>query len=329
MVTPSRVASPRIVAIAGGKGGVGKSTIAVNLASSLAQSGQRVVLVDADLGAANLHTMLGLVHPAAGIGDFLINPDVCLSDVRITISPTMAFIPGSSRPGIANLTATQRLRLIRAVLRLDADCVIVDVGAGTAFNVVDLVAVADFKLFVVTPHLPSIHNAYALLKACVHRVVRRLASDDLEQGLIDAALGNDHKARTITQLLEVLRGLDRDLAVRVEDVLSRFGVGLVCNQVSSAVDAAALSRIPSMIFDHLLVRAPVLTTIRRTGALAGGLESGMRIVDRSAATKEAFRVLAEHIVTADLQRMRGRVRPRHETIPQWIRHAGDDSAQIR
>ena len=141
---------PRIVVITGGKGGVGKSTIAANLALAMGRLGQRVTLVDADLGAANLHTMLGVVRPAVGLADFF-DEKIKLEEACVGVGiPTVALIPGTSRPGAANLSAIDKARLLRGLARLDTDVIVVDVGAGTSFNVVDLVAVADIKLFVLT-----------------------------------------------------------------------------------------------------------------------------------------------------------------------------------
>jgi flagellar biosynthesis protein FlhG len=321
---------PRLIAIAGGKGGVGKSTIAVNLAIALGRLGQRVTLVDADLGAANLHTMLGLVSPTAGLADFLDERVDTLDALRAPILiPTLGLVAGTSRPGAANLGKAQKLRLLDGIARLDADCVVIDVGAGASFNVVDLVAAADHKLFVMTPQLPSLHNAYALLKGCVHRVAHRLAIDDVQQSLVDAALGNETKARTIAQLLGVLRPLDPALAHRIADTLLHFGVAIIANQIETAADAAALSRMSPLIYDHLMTHAPMIATIRRSAALAGGLRAGVGTLAGAGESGAAFRTLAQALLNTDLAQLRGAERVAAQTTqPLWVQRdaAFDDDA---
>lgn len=313
-------AAPRIVAIAGGKGGVGKSTIAANLAVAIGRLGHRTTLVDADLGAPNLHTMLGVINPTAGLADFLDhrvdNLDVLKTRVVV---PTLALVPGSSRPGAANLSKLAKLRLLNAIARLDTDVAVVDVGAGASFNVVDFVAAADHKLLVLTPQLPSLHNAYALLKACVHRVVRRLALDEIQQGMIDSALGHETKARTMVQLLEVLRPLDPTLADRIAGTLGNFGVGIIANQIENPGEAGALGRMSTLIHDHLATPAPLVATVRRQATLAGGLRAGagtLARVDESG----VFRKLAQLILHIDLAQLRGAERTaQHATQPLWVR----------
>jgi len=319
MAAPPRPTVPRIIAVAGGKGGVGKSTIALNLAAALARLGHRVTLIDADLGAANLHTMLGVVNPTSGLGDFLDHRVETLDALKTPVLlPTLTLVAGTSRPGAANLGKLDKLRMLSAIARLDADCVVLDVGAGASFNVVDFVAAADHKLLVLTPQLPSLHNAYALLKACVHRVVRRLALDDVEQGLVDSALGHDTRARTIGQLLDVLRPLDAVLADRIADTLARFGVAIVANQVETTADAGALGRMSPLILDHLKIQAPLVAAVRRSAALAGGLRAGAGSLaaDDGAA---AFRKLAQALLRTDLEQLRGieRITAQH-TQPLWV-----------
>ncbi|MGN6109712.1 MAG: nucleotide-binding protein [Kofleriaceae bacterium] len=327
MAAPPRRALPRLVAVAGGKGGVGKSTIAANLAIAVGRLGRRVALVDADLGAANLHTMLGVLHPAGGLADFLDHRVEALEQTAVSIAPNVALVPGTSRPGAANLASAQKLRLLRAIARLDAECVVLDVGAGTSFTVVDLVAASDLKLFVLTPQLPSLHNAYALLKACVHRVVRRLSADEVQHSLIDAALANEHKARTIPQLLAVIRPLDGALADRIVDTLLRFGAGRVGNQLGGDGDAQALGRMSPLIHDHLLVHAPVIAAIRRSAALAGGLRAGANTIAERDDTAAAFRGLARAMMDCDLTRLRGEARvAAQQTMPLWITREIDETA---
>jgi flagellar biosynthesis protein FlhG len=311
---------PRLIAIAGGKGGVGKSTVAANLALALGRLGHRVTLVDADLGAANLHTMLGVVNPERGLADFLDHKVDTLDELGAhVIVPTLTLVSGTSRPGAANLARPERLRLLGALARIDADCVVIDCGAGASYNVVDLVAAADHKLLVLTPQLPSLHNAYALIKACVHRVVRGLAFDDVQQQLVDAALGHETKARTIAQLLSVLRPIDAAFTNRIVDTLLRFGVGIIGNQIESAADAGALSRMSPLIHDHLLIHAPLITAIPRSPQLAGGLRAGVATLTGADAHGAAFRKLAQRLMQQDLDQLRGIERTQSQaTQPLWV-----------
>nr|HEX4316720.1 P-loop NTPase [Kofleriaceae bacterium] len=294
--------TPRIVAIAGGKGGVGKSTIAANLALAMARSGRRVLLVDADFGAPNLHTILGVLNPARTLGELL--------DGRVDTLDALAlpcggggcrFVPGMSRPGSANLESDDIARVVEAVRTADAEVVVVDVGAGASFQVLDLILAADHKLIVMTPQLTSLHNAYAMLKACVHRAVHQLtADDDTQQALVDAALGAEHKARTMVQLIEVLRPMGGDIAERISATLRGFGVGLIGNQIGNPQDAAILDRIGTMIRDHLAIRAPVLTAVPVAPTLAGGLRTRSAIDD----TLPPFRRLVAAVFDVQVDALR-------------------------
>jgi flagellar biosynthesis protein FlhG len=310
----------RIVAVAGGKGGTGKSTVAANLALAFGRAGVRVVVVDADLGAANLHTMFGVLHPDRTLADFLDARVDGIDDVVSSVAPSVGLAAGTSRPGAANLSASHKLRLIRAIARTEAELVLLDIGAGTSFNVIDLLAAADHKLFVLTPQLPSLHNAYALLKACVHRVVRKLPADETHRALIDSALAHESRARSIPQLLPVLRPLDHELADRIVDALHRFGVGLIGNQLAGDGEVNVFSRISQLVYEQLLVHAPVLGTLRRTPALAGSLRAGAgTIAGRHDDVYAVFNQLARTILDTDLVRLRGEERTTQaHTMPLWI-----------
>jgi flagellar biosynthesis protein FlhG len=308
-VTAART-RPRIVAIAGGKGGVGKSTIAVQLGLAIGRLGSTVALVDADLGAANLHTMVGVTRPSEGLAGFFDDEERTLDDVACAVpagGANVRLVPGTARPGAANSTHQQRLRLTRALAKVSADVAIVDLGAGSSYTVVDLVCAADVKLFVLTPQLASIHNAYALIKACIHRVIRRLASDDTGRAMIDAALAHDHKARTVAQLCGVLRGIDEKLADRIETTLGSFHAGLVGNQLERPGDAAMIARISTLIGDQLGLHAPVMSGVARSRGLSG-VDRGVFGSHRDDAT---FAALAKNVLGVE--------RSAHEsTMPMWL-----------
>jgi flagellar biosynthesis protein FlhG len=294
-----------MIAVAGGKGGVGKSTVAVNLALAIGRLGYRAALVDADLGAANLHTMVGVLHPPSGLADFLDERVGSLDDVAMQIAPLVSLVPGVSRPGAADLVGVEKIRLIRAIADLEVDVVVVDVGAGTGSCVLDLIGIADHKVIVLAPQLTSLHNAYALLKACVHRTVRRISADEVHQSLVDAALGGEAKSRTIAQLLNVVRPFDAVLADRVLETLARYGVGLVANQVSTDGEAFALARMSQLIRDHLSIGAPLLAAIRRSPTLAGSLRAGDgTVAGRNDDSRASFLQLARSLVDVDLGKLR-------------------------
>lgn len=130
----------QIIPIASGKGGVGKSLVAANLAIALAQSGKKTVLADLDLGGSNLHLLLGLRGIPFGIGTFFTTPEADFERLLIdTDIENLRFIPGDSEiPGMANLKPAQKKALIRALLALeDTDVLVLDLGAGTSANTVD------------------------------------------------------------------------------------------------------------------------------------------------------------------------------------------------
>ncbi len=308
-----------MIAIAGGKGGVGKTTVAANLALAIGRLGMRTAVVDADLGAANLHSMFGVLHPKTTLADFLDHRADDLNDVLVPVSSSVHMVAGTSRPGAANINNAQKLRLLRAFSRLEVDCVLVDVGAGSSFNVVDLIAAADLKLFVLTPQLTSVHNAYALLKACVHRAVRKLSNEETEQSLIDSALANEGKTRTIAQLLDVLTPFNPQLVTRIGDTLGRFGVRLIGNQVSTPDESLCLERLSRMVDEQLRIKTSLASTIRRSTSLAGSLRPGAgTIVERHDPNYTAFDRLARDLVQTDLGQLRGQTRTTTGTMPLWI-----------
>lgn len=165
----------RILPIASGKGGVGKSVIAANLGLALAGRGRTVVLVDMDLGGSNLHTCLGIRNKHPGLGDFVWRREKKITDLLVeTEYDKLWFIPGDGLlPGTANLEWFVKKRIIKELTTVPADYAILDLGAGSSYNVVDFHLSAPDGLVVVRPEITSILNAYSFLKTTAFRVLSR------------------------------------------------------------------------------------------------------------------------------------------------------------
>ncbi|MBU2862782.1 MinD/ParA family protein [Reinekea forsetii] len=155
----------QVVAVSGGKGGVGKSNVSVNMAIALAEQGKRVVLLDADLGLANLDILLGL-SVNKNISDVLAG-EATLSEVMVEGPSGIKIIPASSgTQQMANLGEVEHAGIITAFSELSdyMDVLIVDTAAGISKTVTSFVRASQETLIVVTDEPTSIADAYALIK---------------------------------------------------------------------------------------------------------------------------------------------------------------------
>lgn len=155
----------RTIAVTSGKGGVGKSNIALNLAIMLSAAGNKVALVDADLGLANQDLLLDVT--AHGNLANVIDGSRKLEDIIIDLPCGVQLVPGASGLArLAQLSAFERTRLVTelAALEADNDIILVDTGAGIGPDVVHFAAQADSVLVVTAPEPPAVADAYAVVK---------------------------------------------------------------------------------------------------------------------------------------------------------------------
>lgn len=160
----------RVIAVTSGKGGVGKSNVAVNLAISFVRAGKRVLLLDADLGTANVDVLCNL-PPGIGTIAHMVEGRRTLEEAIIDAPGGFRLIPGAS--GLANIAALdepRRKRLVEQMhlLETDADIILIDTGAGVSPNVLSFLVSADQQLVVTTPEPTAMADAYAVIKS-VHR----------------------------------------------------------------------------------------------------------------------------------------------------------------
>jgi flagellar biosynthesis protein FlhG len=253
---PARPAA-QLISIGGGKGGVGKSIVASNLAVAIAQLGRHVVLVDLDLGAANQHLLLNVARPRAGVPALL---EGSIDDVNDALSPTpipnLSLLAGSGAVlGAANISHTDKQRLIRKLRAIDA-VVILDVGAGVAYNALDFFLVGPQKVVVTTPQVTAVHDAYSFLKGAVLRMLRQEANRAIEKALLEPALFSA-EATNVRAILQNLREQKPEFAAKVFERLNRFGGHIIGNQVSDQRHIGIFRSIAKMFSDYLGVEVPI------------------------------------------------------------------------
>lgn len=200
---------PLVFSVTSGKGGVGKTNISVNLALTLAARGKRVLLLDADLGLANVDVLLGL-HPEKNIFH-LFHEGASLRDILLPTGYGFSILPASS--GVSEMLALnpgQKLELLDAMDELEdeLDFLIVDTGAGINDSVLYFNVAAQERLVVLTPEPTSLTDAYALIKVLK-------TQHDVERFQVCVNMARDMKSA-------------REMFVRLTDVCDHFlgGVSL-------------------------------------------------------------------------------------------------------
>jgi flagellar biosynthesis protein FlhG len=227
-----------VISIGGGKGGVGKTLIAANLGIELARRGERVVLVDGDLGGANLHTCLGMELPRRTLSDFIERRVEHIEDV---ITPTgienLGIVSGAlDRFDAANPKYAQKLRLLRHIQAMDVDHAIIDLGAGTHLDVLDFFLVSDHGVLVLVPEPTAVENAYRFVKASFWRRVRNVVSTYGYESQLRAVLAEG----TFKTPLDVVAALSRRHPRAGELLLAElrlFRPRLVVNETRTPQDA--------------------------------------------------------------------------------------------
>lgn len=229
----------RILAVGGGKGGIGKTMVSANLGIALARAGNRVLLIDGDLGGANLHTALGVSPPATSLSDFIGKRQAKIEDVIIpTGIENLSLIAGSQDVlEAANPKYEQKLKLLRSLQTVDTDYLLLDLGAGTAFHVLDFFLAADHGLLVLLPEPTSVENAYRFVKAAFFRKLQYVGQQLGIGALVQEALSTREGAiKTPYDFVARVRKDHPEIGAKLMDELNAFRVKLIVNQVRTPPD---------------------------------------------------------------------------------------------
>lgn len=249
-----------LLPVAGGKGGVGKSIVSLNLAVTLAHQCKNTILCDLDLGGANLHTLLGLKNNQAGLGTYITKQETDFSNLlQATGIPSLQFIAGDCHyPGVANMDFFTKKKLIKNITSLDADYIIMDLGAGSTYNIIDFFLTSYDGLIVVSPDLTSILNAYSFLKSAVFRFCYRLfgAKSPERQILQNSILQRmEGKEYSFEQILSVIASKFPDSAERALTEMKKLHPRIIMNMGRGHSDIDLGNRLLSLTRNKLSIEA--------------------------------------------------------------------------
>lgn len=245
----------QIIPVASGKGGVGKSLLSANLAIALGQQGKTVVLVDLDLGASNLHLVIGLRPGTASLGSWFTEKSEFKDIIQPTDYQNVSFIAGDSQiPDLTSLKYSQKVKLMRNLKNINADYVILDLGAGTHQFILDMFLLSPQGIIVSAPAVTATLNGYLFLKnACFRLLYTTFKRGTPGRNYIDQ-IKKDPKAMQklyIPQLVQQLSQVDPETTQLFVNRMNQFRPRLVMNMVEDPKDADRASRIKTSCNQYL------------------------------------------------------------------------------
>jgi flagellar biosynthesis protein FlhG len=233
------VTEKRIIAVGGGKGGVGKTVITASMGIGLAALGYDVILVDADFGGANLHTAMGILQPEYSFLDYYTLSRENLDDILLqTPFPNLKMISGACGTlGMANPKYSQKLRLIKELRTLNADFIILDLGAGSSFTVIDFFLAVDEGMLIMSPEPTAVQETFDFLKICLMRKLHRTFKDEPEILNVLNLSGIDNLGQLtlpVENLVKKLTEHDSEAGSIFESILEEFKPRLLLNMVMNS-----------------------------------------------------------------------------------------------
>jgi flagellar biosynthesis protein FlhG len=301
-----QVPATTIWPIAGGKGGTGKSTLTANIGVGLALLGYKVILVDGDLGGADLHLFFNQISPPRSLGSFLTSEVRSLREVLLpTPTENLKLICGGNElVGAANLSYLAKERLIRHIQSLDADYVLVDLGAGSSYNTLDFFALSDQGIVVCTPEPQARVDAYGFIKNTVYRKLRRRfsKSEEIKEIINQFARQAGRRTGRICALVEMIGQADPEAGGEAENLLSSFRPRLLLNRVRRRRHVEDVHRFLNLVQEYLAVGMDYVGYVRSDEAIVEACERRRPVLlesPKASASRDLYNVLMKGLLVAD------------------------------
>jgi flagellar biosynthesis protein FlhG len=290
---------PRLWAVGSGKGGVGKSVVTANLAIALAQKGKRCVILDADLGGANQHTILGMPNPRTSLADLFCRTVPSLHDLLLPTPVANLWLISGARAQLdmANPKYALKEKIIRQLGTLEADHVLIDLGAGSNFNVLDFFLAAHERIMVVAPVPTAIENAYHFFKAAYYRRLKKAIQEAGAARIVDQAMEAKvaRGIRSPRELLAQIAATDPAVGAVIAGNIAALAPRLIINQVQQEEELELGRRMALAYRDYFGVPAEFFGAIRSDDRVRHAVRMKRPVLEAfpQSAFSQAIREIAE------------------------------------
>ncbi|MBF0463707.1 MAG: P-loop NTPase [Nitrospirae bacterium] len=244
-----------VLAVAGGKGGVGKSIFSITLATLLSGMDNSVCLVDLDLGGANLHTYMGVMGKTMSLAHFIQKKVKTLQDVvtetrvkNLTLISGVHYLPSMSNPA-----STIKAKLLKHIRALDVDFVIIDLGAGMDLSTMDFFINSDKGFIVTVPEPGAVMNAYRFIKGSLYRKLRGVFKNHAELGPVIETMSETSTyddSLMLNWFIEKVLNTDPEVYPLVMEVSESFDPFLVLNRIGQQES----SRLVTSLINHCFTK---------------------------------------------------------------------------
>jgi len=244
----------KIWAIGGGKGGTGKTFVTSAMGTYMAGKGKRVILIDIDIGGANLHSFLGISRPKKSLTDFF-EAGASLNKLAVkTGIDNMSLITGDIHSLASdNIKFTQKLKLFRHIMKLNKHYVIIDLGGGSHNNTIDTFLMADKKIVVLEPEITSVENMYHFIKNALFRKLRMSLREYGFKDIVEQMWEKrkEYNIKSLRELMDCIRDNFSYVGDIIDKELSDFKLYLILNKIRSSDDILIGSSMKSILMKYL------------------------------------------------------------------------------
>ncbi len=244
----------KVWVVGGGKGGTGKTFITSSLGIYLSRRRRKnVILIDGDLGGANLHSVFGIKKPKKSLSDFF-ESKAALDEVRVETGIENLTLIASNIHSLAadHVRYSQKLKLFRHIMKLNAQHILIDVGGGSHYNIIDTFLFADKGIAVLTPEILAVENMYQFMKNTIYRKLRMTLQASGFRGLAQETWTNREakKIGNIRELIDFFMALPETGDI-IQDAFSNFKIYLILNKIRDMQDVYLGASIKSTLTKYL------------------------------------------------------------------------------